>query len=495
MNGLRDNTLRGWASVCGPYAMLVVCVVFVMTLLSIDSPLYDMLDHIDSAWFMMGGRAWMHGFTPYVDFTDSKGPLIWLIYGIGYLLSPGNYTGVFIVSALFYALTCFVLYRTALLFLPGHRWLAVCCSALTLLAFFNPLLHFDTRIEDFAQLFFSISLYVTCRAIYAPSSSKPRSHWRSALVVGLCMGALLMMKFTLAVMPAIFVAYLAIDGWRRNGWHTSVAVVAATFAGIAAAVLPFLVYFLAIGHLRDAVNEYFLNTITNGDNVSNWKLLVASVRGGARTWYLIIMGLATGVSGLFLHRYRAFPLVSFLFFYAIATVHSLWLYYFNSCNFLAVFGGIALAIWLMHGQRRRIMAALPVVTVAVLTLYATFWARQRESFVTNWGARHEAFNAAVTNLRNMGEHPTIVYLNCQTSPNISDPLQAFPGCKDWAKQSNASQQLVEAQRQQVLQRRPDIVVIPDADSCRTLATMLDSMGYQPQPYPQKLLYHKQQPVH
>ena len=32
----------------------------------------------------------MNGLTPYVDFTDSKGPLLWLIYGIGYLRAPAT---------------------------------------------------------------------------------------------------------------------------------------------------------------------------------------------------------------------------------------------------------------------------------------------------------------------------------------------------------------------------------------------------------------------
>ena len=495
MNSLRNNSLRHCASACGPYAFLVVCVVVLMSLVSIDSFLHDMHNHIDSAWFMMGGRAWMNGLTPYVDFTDSKGPLVWLIYGVGYLISPVNYTGVFVVSALFYALSCFALYRTALLFLPGHRWLAACCSALTLLAFFNPLFRHDTRIEDFAQLFFSISLYFTCRALYASSSSNSRTHWLSAVVVGLCMGALLMMKFTLAAMPAIFVAYIAFDGWQRYGARASIEVIGAACAGLVVAVLPFMAYFLATGHLRDAINEYFINTLTSGDNIGYWSLLAASVCGGARTWCLIIMGLATGLCGLLLPRYRLFPLISFLFFYAIATVHSLWLYYFNSCNFFAVFGGIALMLLLVRREHMRIARVMPALTAVLLTIYGLYWSHQQESFITNWGERHQAFNTAVDNLRHLGDHPTIVYLNCQSSPNISDPLQALPGCKDWAKQSNADKQMVEIQRQQVLQRRPDIVVIPDADTCRTLATMLDSMGYQPTPYPHKLIYHKQQPGH
>ena len=63
-------------------------------LLSIDSPLHGVYGHNDSAWFFMCGKAVMNGLTPYVDFTDSKDPLLWLIYGIGYLLSPRNYGAV-----------------------------------------------------------------------------------------------------------------------------------------------------------------------------------------------------------------------------------------------------------------------------------------------------------------------------------------------------------------------------------------------------------------
>lgn len=69
---------------------------FLLTFLSPDS----FLTHLctmreDSAWFFTAGKAWMEGMTPYIDFADSKGPLLWLIYGIGYLLSPTSYIGVF----------------------------------------------------------------------------------------------------------------------------------------------------------------------------------------------------------------------------------------------------------------------------------------------------------------------------------------------------------------------------------------------------------------
>jgi len=30
---------------------------------------------------------------PYVDFIDSKGPLLWLIYGVGYVITPHSFIG------------------------------------------------------------------------------------------------------------------------------------------------------------------------------------------------------------------------------------------------------------------------------------------------------------------------------------------------------------------------------------------------------------------
>lgn len=70
--------------------------------LSSDSYLYDLHYHMDSECFFICGKAWMKGMIPYVDFTDSKGPLLWFIYGIGYLLSHHSYVGVFWISIFFY---------------------------------------------------------------------------------------------------------------------------------------------------------------------------------------------------------------------------------------------------------------------------------------------------------------------------------------------------------------------------------------------------------
>ena len=99
---------------------------FLLTFLSPDSFLMHLCTmREDSAWFFTAGKAWMEGMTPYIDFADSKGPLLWLIYGIGYLLSPTSYIGVFWISMMAYTFTFAVLWRTARLFVGKRESLIV----------------------------------------------------------------------------------------------------------------------------------------------------------------------------------------------------------------------------------------------------------------------------------------------------------------------------------------------------------------------------------
>ena len=70
-----------------PLIFIVIFVFIVLFGVSPDSYTHDLLDRTDSAIFFTSGKAWMNGMIPYTEFADSKGPLLWLIYGIGYLLS------------------------------------------------------------------------------------------------------------------------------------------------------------------------------------------------------------------------------------------------------------------------------------------------------------------------------------------------------------------------------------------------------------------------
>ena len=113
MNNM-DNSL---ATVSGREKKKVffACAIYYCVLLFIISPdsvTHDLNMRIDESIFFMAGKAWMNGLVPYVDFADSKGPLLWLIYGIGYLLSPKNYLGIFLINCLMYSVMGYYVFKT-----------------------------------------------------------------------------------------------------------------------------------------------------------------------------------------------------------------------------------------------------------------------------------------------------------------------------------------------------------------------------------------------
>ena len=117
----------------------------------------------DSSWFFTAGKAWMEGMTPYVDFADSKGPLLWLIYGIGYLLTPTSYSGVFWLSVIAYTFTFAFIWQTCRLKLRKRNSLiVVACMSL---CFFCRIYHTEVRAEDFCMPAICGGIYLTCSVL------------------------------------------------------------------------------------------------------------------------------------------------------------------------------------------------------------------------------------------------------------------------------------------------------------------------------------------
>lgn len=325
----------------------------ILFFVSQDSFLYDLHSRVDSAWFFMCGKAWMNGLTPYVDFADSKGPLLWLIYGLGYLIQHTNYLGVFWISCLWYSLTYFISYRIAGIFLKDSRK-ALACAILLTLVFFNPWFHNEIRAEDLCLLFLNLSLYRVCLLMYFDSVSH-RILLSSFAILGFCFGAILMIKFSIAAMQAVFImcALAVLIKEKKNWWQPFLCGI----SGFLSITLPFIILFLIKGNLAAFIQEYFVKTLQTVQAVdADWcpgNLLLSTVQtdNPLLTYLLewgdliyspkILVVFATLVLGglLFMKkavRYRWMPLVVSVLVFALVIRHHTD-YYFTSCSFLFIF--------------------------------------------------------------------------------------------------------------------------------------------------------------
>ena len=454
-----------------PIIAIVFATFLVMLGMSIDSPTHDVTGHIDSSWYMMCGRAWMNGLTPYVDFTDSKGPLLWLIYGIGYLISPCNYQGVFLLSCLSFITTSFIVYRTAHL-LVTNKYIALWVAILMLLAFFHPL-HYETRPEDFAQLFFVTTLYYCIRFCYTDEKITSQSFRNAMLVTGMCMGAVMMMKFTFTFMLIIMVIVMLYVAMKALHWKYLFQGGAYLLLGILLSLLPFAVYFLIKGALTQAIYQYFVVTLSTAPDKTPFFFLLH----GSKT-YLIITIIA-GLSILpMLKQYRFVPIIIALWFYGITTINADWSYYYNSLNFLAFFPLIALGLKLnkqgitFHDSKAR---AISIVIIILLSVYAILWGANHRGHIIHGQTPEKIQYHMFASWVGKVPHARIAYLNCHCIPACGDPVEALPACQYWARQNNVTITMKTQQDRQVMKQKPDFVIVTLTDSEHV--SMLTNLGY------------------
>ena len=215
----------------------------------------------------MCGKAWMCGMVPYVDFTDSKGPLLWLIYGLGYLISHHSYIGVFWISILFYTVTLFAAYKLCRLF-AGKDVSAVSVAALPFFLFCF-VFRFEMKAESFCYPFIMLSLYCTCR-ILKYRDSDTRTYFKLSALMGICSMCCVLIKYNVGCMIMGLMAvvlYMAIKhkaGWQ-SFWGMAI--------GFVVPAVPFVICFLIYGNMETFIHEYFLNTLAtkeNGLSILKW---------------------------------------------------------------------------------------------------------------------------------------------------------------------------------------------------------------------------------
>ena len=451
--------------------VLAVFSTVILFFISQDSYLYDLHTRVDSAYFYMCGKAWMNGLIPYVDFADSKGPLLWLIYGIGYLLQPTNYLGVFWISCVWYTLTFFVSYKIVNLFL-NDSYKALAAAVLMTLAFFNPWFHDEIRSEDFCLLFMNLSLYRVCLIMYSKRVSQ-QVLLSSFAVLGFSFGALIMIKFSIAAMQAVLVlcSLIVLIKEKTNWWKPFLFGV----LGFCTITLPFIILFLIKGNLVPFIQEYFVKTFQTVQTVdSNWcpgNLLLSVVHTDnpfltyllewgdlIYTPEILVLFVTLIVIGfIFLRRscnYKWMPLFVSITIFALTVRHHTD-YYFTICSFLLVFLFIELfESFSIKSEKKTVLIAMMVAMLVIPFHILTY---SFKMLIFNDNINQKDFYR-VSYVMSQVEKPTIV--------NAYDYEQGFgilseslPAGKYWARQNGMTPEMKKEHENLILSGSADFIII------------------------------------
>ena len=422
----------------------------------------------------------MNGLTPYVDFADSKGPLLWLIYGIGYLISHYDYTGVFWLSWIAYSITFAFIFRISRIFLEDNN-LSFISSVAMIMFVFYPWFHYEVKSEDWCQPFVAATIFYACRVIYSDQVKKHDVR-KAFIVFGISFSTCLLIKFNIAAMLSSVYLYLAYHEFRQ---HQNILFLslwsAASAVGIA---MPFVVFLISVGAFDAFINEYFVHTLMTIDNSQSHTSYIHELlyhMGRSERILYFIVSLAGGCGIWFIKRRAAmFPSLILCIFWALSSLHAD-SHYFNACTLLSVF----FVICIVYTYRLSIKQYEILATIATRT-FTFFFTVITNSFIK--GYLNPTFIMVKSQYRNDIEQvykitsksntPRIIFYN---SLDRGDGIKAnaLPGSVYWTSQKGASTEMVQRQISDIRAHKADFIITEAIDSITFLKQVnyLKSLGY------------------
>jgi hypothetical protein len=224
---------------------------------SLMSPLYPFNDWSDINLYFNIGKAMFHGQTLYSDIFDHKGPLIFVIYGIGSLFSKDSFIGMYFIESLAWVGMIFTAY------LIGRLYLAKIYAFIAALFFPVFMLSHSSEggsAEEFITLFIVISFYLFIRYFKDKDAALHKSS--RMFIHGIMCTIALFIKLNLVIFWFFPLSAVFINILLKKEYKNLIRNIAAFIAGVLIVTLPIVAYFLINGALSYAWDTYItLNRI------------------------------------------------------------------------------------------------------------------------------------------------------------------------------------------------------------------------------------------
>ncbi len=325
-----------------------VFVAFVFLLIcSRSSFLYPCNDWNDANCFFTMGKGMMNGQVLYKDLFEQKGPYLFLIYGIAWLISHDTFLGVFILEIV--SLSVFLYYAYKLIRLYSSENVArvllpVLACAMTVSWSF----YWGGSAEEFCLPFMAISLYHIVK--HYKENKDLLMNTSIILTNGIFAGIILQIKFNILGFWFAWIAFYLLTIVLRGKWKDVIKTSAIFLTGMVIPSVPWLLYFGFNNALGDYFECYIYNNIFLYANVSDGPGVVEKIYLLAKILYFLVMDNTS---------YFVFIIIGML-----AMVFSLKTRWYEKFNICFLFGFTFLGIYI--GDANLPYYSIPLMTFSVV---------------------------------------------------------------------------------------------------------------------------------
>lgn len=235
------------------------------------SPLYPFNGWSDVNIYYTIGKGIAFDLIPYKDLFDHKGPLIFFIYVLGYILVPDSYTGMYIVESVFFFFTLSVVYTISKMFL--NRTYSI-LSTLTFPFFFLSFSMFGGAAEEFIIPFQGLFLLFF---VYYFKNGKILSSRLFYFVLGSSLAIIFFVKLNLIIIWFLPLLFVVIRLIRNKEYEQLISSIVFGLAGFLLITIPLLLYFYLNDALFDFYHAYILVNKGYG-TISDIDIVIRSLR-------------------------------------------------------------------------------------------------------------------------------------------------------------------------------------------------------------------------
>ena len=237
------------------WTVLISTSILCITICSKSSPIYPFNNWDDANCFFTVGKSITNNIVMYKDIFEQKGPLLYFIHTLAYLISHTTFIGVYFFELITCFLFLFISYKTLRLFIDSNVIYSI--PIIAVIIYSSRALSHGGSAEEFCLPCVALCNYFGIKAL----KNNENINWKNWLVVGVTSGAVLWIKFSLLGFYIGFGIVFAILYIKKRQIKCLFQAFFSLVIGIVAVSLPILLYFIINNAVFDLFEVYFYDNL------------------------------------------------------------------------------------------------------------------------------------------------------------------------------------------------------------------------------------------
>lgn len=221
-----------------------------------SSPFYPINNWVDANCFFSVGKGMMNGVVPFRDVYEQKGPLLFFMYGLMYLISNNTFFGVFIFEVINFYIFLYFMSKIVDM-LSKHEDNYIVLPLLSFLIVTSKAFAHGGSAEEFTFAMLAYTLYTFIKFLKTKEISN-----KELFLNGLMAGCIFMIKYTILGLSFGFMALIFLDLVLDKKYKRSIEACFIFLAGMFIPFLIFILYYLLNNGLSSFIQVYFIDNLT-----------------------------------------------------------------------------------------------------------------------------------------------------------------------------------------------------------------------------------------